>query len=79
MRRVDVGSRFRQTQRLNGIKLFAGYVQQLPAGNQNMDIGPSREQLPDGRRGFDDVLEIIQDQKQVFRLQVMFEPFQRRL
>ena len=61
-------------ERLDGVLPFAPHAQGRPARNQNLQEGAGREQGRDLGSGFQEVLEVVEHEQQVFLLQV---PVQR--
>src|SRR4051794_34642131 len=51
-------------QRGDRILVLAGKVQRLPAGDQRLQPGKSREQVAEPRRGVEHLLEVVEDQQQ---------------
>src|SRR6266567_2150308 len=58
--------RIRQGERRHGELVFALHVQYSPAGHQDLDRWTGQQQFHQRGRGFEDLLEVIQQQQEVF-------------
>ncbi len=78
----NVGQRlvpgFRQGQRTHRKVLLTRHTEHGPAGHERLQLRARAQEVGDVWRGFDDLLEIIQHQEQVFRSQCGGELLRRR-
>jgi hypothetical protein len=68
----------RQRKRRNGVLLFAGDAQWLPAGHQHAEPEGCCKQLSDRRRRLDDLLEVVQDEQHLVLLDIVDQHFANR-